>query len=153
MVSVKRTGDVFVAIDGGLADNLDIALTAQRYEALLADRIDEPWTETVQLVGRQCESGDLFIDGAPMPAARVGDLVVMPGTGAYNYTLANNYNGALKPAIVLVRDGGPASSPDARPTTTCCACTSRCSARATDAGRGVRRALRPPSSSNDEGPP
>jgi diaminopimelate decarboxylase len=94
-----------VAIDGGLADNLDIALTAQRYEALLADRIDEPWTETVQLVGRQCESGDLFIDGAPMPAARVGDLVVMPGTGAYNYTLANNYNGALKPAIVLVRDG------------------------------------------------
>src|SRR5690606_6273185 len=105
VVTVKRTGDVFVAVDGGLADNLDIALTDQRYEALLADRIDEPWTETVQLVGRQCESGDLFIDGAPMPPAKPGDLVVMPGTGAYNYTLANNYNGALKPAIVFVRDG------------------------------------------------
>lgn len=105
VVTVKHTGEIFVAIDGGLADNLDIALTEQRYEALLADRIDEPWTETVQLVGRQCESGDLFIDGAPMPPARPGDLVVMPGTGAYNYTLANNYNGALKPAIVFVRDG------------------------------------------------
>ncbi|QBE49207.1 diaminopimelate decarboxylase [Leucobacter triazinivorans] len=105
VVSVKRTGDVFVAIDGGLADQMDIALTAQRYEALLADRIDEPWTESVQLVGRQCESGDLFIDGAPLPEARVGDLVVMPATGAYAYTLSNNYNGALKPAIVFVRDG------------------------------------------------
>nr|WP_240423230.1 diaminopimelate decarboxylase [Leucobacter sp. wl10] len=105
VVSVKRTGDVFVAVDGGLADQMDIALTDQRYEALLADRIDEPWTESVQLVGRQCESGDLFIDGAPMPEARVGDLVVMPATGAYAYTLSNNYNGALKPAIVFVRDG------------------------------------------------
>lgn len=105
VVSVKHTGEVFVAIDGGLADQMDIALTDQRYEALLANRIDEPWTESVQLVGRQCESGDLFVDGAPMPEARVGDLVVMPATGAYAYTLSNNYNGALKPAIVFVRDG------------------------------------------------
>ncbi|UOQ58928.1 diaminopimelate decarboxylase [Leucobacter allii] len=105
VVSVKRTGDVFVAVDGGLADNLDIALTDQRYEALLANRIDEPWTESVQLVGRQCESGDRFIDGAPMPAARVDDVVALAATGAYAYTLSNNYNGALKPAIVFVRDG------------------------------------------------
>lgn len=105
VVSVKRTGDVFVAVDGGLADQLDIALTDQRYEAVLANRLDEPWTESVQLVGRQCESGDLFIDGAPMPEARVDDLVAIPGTGAYAYTLANNYNGAMKPAVVFVRDG------------------------------------------------
>lgn len=105
VVSVKRTGDVFVAVDGGLADQLDIALTGQRYEALLANRLDEAWTENVQLVGRQCESGDLLVDGAPMPYPRVGDLVVQPVTGAYSYTLTNNYNGALKPAIVFVRDG------------------------------------------------
>ena len=105
VVSVKRTGDVFVAIDGGMADQLDVALTLQRYEAVLANRLSEAWTDTVQLVGRQCESGDLLIDGAPMPEPHVGDLVAMATTGAYSYTMTNNYNGALRPAIVFVRDG------------------------------------------------
>ncbi|KTR87273.1 diaminopimelate decarboxylase [Leucobacter chromiiresistens] len=105
VISVKRTGDVFVAVDGGMADQLDVALTHQRYEAVIADRLDEAWTERVQLVGRQCESGDLLVDGADFPAARVGDLVAMATTGAYAYTMANNYNGALKPAIVFVREG------------------------------------------------
>ncbi|MDR6905087.1 diaminopimelate decarboxylase [Agromyces sp. 3263] len=105
VTTVKRTGRTFVAVDGGLADQMDIALTHQRYEAIIADRLLEPWTETVQLVGRQCESGDLLVDGAGMPPARVGDLVVMTGTGAYAYTMSNNYNGALKPAIVFVSDG------------------------------------------------
>lgn len=105
VVSVKRTGDVFVAVDGGMADQLDVALTHQRYEALVADRLDDPRTERVQLVGRQCESGDLLIDGAHLPPARVGDLVVMAATGAYAYTMSNNYNGALRPAVVFVRDG------------------------------------------------
>lgn len=103
--TVKRTGRTFVAVDGGLADQMDIALTGQRYEAVLADRLLEPWTETAQLVGRQCESGDLLVDGAQMPPARVGDLVVLAATGAYAYTMSNNYNGALKPAIVFVADG------------------------------------------------
>lgn len=103
--TVKRTGRVFVAVDGGLADQMDAALTGQRFEALLANRATEPWTETAQLVGRQCESGDLLVDRAPLPAARVGDLVVTATTGAYGYTLANNYNGALKPAVVFVADG------------------------------------------------
>lgn len=105
VTTVKRTGRTFVAVDGGLADQMDIALTQQRYEAIVADRLHEPWTETVQLVGRQCESGDLLVDGAPMPPARVGDLVVMAATGAYAYTMSNNYNGALKPAIVFAREG------------------------------------------------
>lgn len=105
VVSVKRTGKVFVAVDGGMADQLDVALTLQRYEAVLANRAGEPAAESVQLVGRQCESGDLLIDGASLPAAEVGDLVAMATTGAYSYTLSNNYNGALKPAIVFVRDG------------------------------------------------
>lgn len=105
VVSVKRTGQVFVAVDGGLADQLDVALTGQRYEAVLANRLTEPWVESVQLVGRQCESGDLLVDGAAMPAARPGDLVAMATTGAYSYTMSNNYNGALRPAIVFVADG------------------------------------------------
>ncbi|MFD5601255.1 diaminopimelate decarboxylase [Leucobacter sp. NPDC058333] len=105
VVSVKRTGNVFVAVDGGMADQLDVALTHQRYEAIVADRLNEPWSESVQLVGRQCESGDLLVDGAPFPETQVGDLVVMATTGAYSYTMSNNYNGALKPAIVFVGDG------------------------------------------------
>ncbi|MDJ0339381.1 diaminopimelate decarboxylase [Cryobacterium sp. PH31-O1] len=105
VVSVKRTGHTFVAVDGGMADQLDIALTQQRYEAIIADRLHEPWSENVQLVGRQCESGDLLVDGAQVPPVSVGDLVVMSATGAYAYTMSNNYNGALKPAIVFVRDG------------------------------------------------
>ncbi|WGW13267.1 diaminopimelate decarboxylase [Saxibacter everestensis] len=105
VTTVKRTGRVFVAVNGGLADQLDAALTGQRFEAVLGNRVLDPWTETAQLVGRQCESGDLLVDQAPLPAARVGDLAVLATTGAYGYTLANNYNGALKPAIVFVRNG------------------------------------------------
>ncbi|SDQ27805.1 diaminopimelate decarboxylase [Leucobacter chromiiresistens] len=105
VTTVKRTGRTFVAVDGGLADQMDAALTGQRFESLLGNRALDPWTETAQLVGRQCESGDLLVDRAPLPEARVGDLAVVATTGAYGYTLANNYNGALKPAIVFVRDG------------------------------------------------
>lgn len=105
VVSVKHTGRQFVAVDGGMADQVDIALTGQRYEAVLANRMLEPWNEHVQLVGRQCESGDLLVDDARMPAPVVGDLVALATTGAYSYTMTNNYNGALRPAIVFVRDG------------------------------------------------
>jgi diaminopimelate decarboxylase len=103
--TVKRTGRTFVAVDGGMADNLDAALTGQSFEAVLATRMTEPPTEVVDLVGRQCESGDLLVAGLALPAPAVGDLVAMPVTGAYTYTLANNYNGALRPPIVLCRDG------------------------------------------------
>lgn len=105
VMAVKRGEATFVAVDGGMADQLDIALTGQRFEALPADRMDEAPTESVLLVGRQCESGDLFVDGAPMPPLRVDDLVALATTGAYSYTFSNNYNGALKPAVVFVRDG------------------------------------------------
>jgi diaminopimelate decarboxylase len=105
VTTVKHTGRTFVAVDGGMADNLDAALTGQGFEAAIATRMTTGPDETVQLVGRQCESGDLLVGGLPLPAPRVGDLIAMPVTGAYTYTLANNYNGALKPPIVFVRDG------------------------------------------------
>ena len=105
VVVVKRSGRHFVAVDGGMADQLEIALTGQRFSAVLANRADEEPDATVQLVGRQCESGDLLIDGARLPSPRVDDIVVMPATGAYSYTMSNNYNGALRPAVVIVADG------------------------------------------------
>lgn len=105
VVSVKQTGRHFVAVDGGMADQIDIALTGQRYEAVLANRLEEPWSETVEIVGRQCESGDLLVEDALMPAPAVGDLIALATTGAYSYTMTNNYNGALRPAIVFVQGG------------------------------------------------
>ena len=105
VTTVKRTGRTFVAVDGGMADNLDVALTGQPFEAAIATRMTDPPDEVVDLVGRQCESGDRLVGELPMPAPAVGDLVVMPVTGAYTYTLANNYNGALRPPIVFCRDG------------------------------------------------
>jgi len=104
-VKSQSGGRTFVAVDGGMADNLDAALTGQGFEAALATRMTARPDEITQLVGRQCESGDLLVDGLPLPAPRVGDLIAMPVTGAYTYTLANNYNGALRPPVVFCRDG------------------------------------------------
>lgn len=103
--TVKRTGRVFVAVDGGMADNLDAALTGQGFEAAVATRMTAEPDETVQLVGRQCESGDLLVRDLRLPGPAPGDLIAVPVTGAYTYTLANNYNGALRPPIVFCRDG------------------------------------------------
>lgn len=103
--TVKKTGKTFVAVDGGMADNLDIALTGQRYEAVIANRMDAPRLVESDVVGRQCESGDLMVGDVRLADPRVGDLLAMPMTGAYAYTLANNYNGALIPPIVFVCDG------------------------------------------------
>jgi diaminopimelate decarboxylase len=105
VTTVKRTGRTFVAVDGGMADNLDAALTGQPFAAAIATRMAAAPDEVVDLVGRQCESGDRLVAGLPVPAPVVGDLVVVPVTGAYTYTLANNYNGALRPPIVFCRDG------------------------------------------------
>jgi diaminopimelate decarboxylase len=105
VTTVKRTGRTFVAVDGGMADNLDVALTGQGFEAAVATRLSAAPDEVVNLVGRQCESGDLLVAGLGLPAPKVGDLIAMPVTGAYTYTMANNYNGALKPPVVFCRDG------------------------------------------------
>jgi len=105
VTTVKRTGRTFVAVDGGMADNLDVSLTGQAFEAVLATRMSAPAYEVVDLVGRQCESGDRLVAGLRIPVPAVGDLVAMPVTGAYTYTLANNYNGALRPPVVFCRDG------------------------------------------------
>jgi diaminopimelate decarboxylase len=103
VVSVKGDGPRFVAVDGGMADNMEVALYGQRFEATLTSRVGGGGP--VELVGRHCESGDRLISGVPLREPRPGDLLAMPVTGAYCGTMANNYNGALRPPVVFVRDG------------------------------------------------
>jgi diaminopimelate decarboxylase len=103
VVTVKRAGRTFVAVDGGMGDNLEPALYGVRFAPLAVDR-DGP-RERCDLVGQHCESGDVVCRDAELAGPRVGDLVAVPVTGAYCYSLANNYNGALRPPVVMCRDG------------------------------------------------
>lgn len=103
VVNVKRGDRVVVAVDGGMADNMEVALYGQRFEATLVDRVGGG--EDVDLVGRHCESGDRLSMDVPLQSPQSGDLVAVPVTGAYCYTMANNYNGALKAPVVFCADG------------------------------------------------
>jgi diaminopimelate decarboxylase len=105
VLTVKRGARSFVAVDGGMGDNLEVALYGQRFEAVIADRPGGGDDEIVTVAGRHCESGDVLVDGIPMPAPRVGDLLAIPATGAYCYTLANNYNGNRRPPVVFASGG------------------------------------------------
>jgi diaminopimelate decarboxylase len=105
VVTVKRGAATFVAVDGGMGDNLEVALYGQRFEAGIVDRLDPEGGESVTLVGRHCESGDVLIDGVRLADPRVGDLIGVPATGAYCFTLANNYNGAKRIPVVFVAAG------------------------------------------------
>ncbi|WP_328375877.1 diaminopimelate decarboxylase [Streptomyces sp. NBC_00440] len=105
VVSVKRgAGHTFVAVDGGMGDNLEVSLYQQRFEAAVATRPTGAG-EMCRLVGRHCESGDTLSAGVPLDDPSVGDLIAVPVTGAYTYALSNNYNGARRPPVVFVRDG------------------------------------------------
>lgn len=92
-----------VAVDGGMGDNLEVSLYGQPFDATLANRVGRGPSST--LVGRHCESGDQLIESVGLRSPVVGDLVAVPVTGAYCFTMANNYNGALRPPIVMVADG------------------------------------------------
>jgi diaminopimelate decarboxylase len=105
VVTVKRGAVTFVAVDGGMGDNLEVALFGQRFEAAIADRLDGSDGELVTVVGRHCESGDVLVDGVRLPDPRVGDLLAVPVTGAYCHTMANNYNGARRIPVVFIHEG------------------------------------------------
>jgi diaminopimelate decarboxylase len=100
VVTVKRGARTFVAVDGGMGDNLEVALFDQRFEAGILGRLDAPG-ETCDLVGRHCESGDVLVQGVPLADPAVGDLVVVPATGAYCFTMSNNYNGNRRIPVVF----------------------------------------------------
>jgi diaminopimelate decarboxylase len=93
------------AIDGGMSDNPRPQLYDARYEALLANRADEPAAGTYRIAGKHCESGDVLIEAVELPQPRRGDLLAVPATGGYTLSMASNYNGVPRPAAVLVAEG------------------------------------------------
>lgn len=95
----------YLAVDGGMGDNIRPALYQADYEALLARCPKEKPTETVRLVGRYCESGDILIKKLPLPPAKPGDIIAMLATGAYGYSMASNYNRVPRPAVIFVENG------------------------------------------------
>ncbi|MHB8378160.1 MAG: diaminopimelate decarboxylase [Dehalococcoidia bacterium] len=97
----------WVSVDGGMADNIRPAIYDAKYEAVVVNRADEEPSETVTIAGRYCESGDLLVKDARLPRTEPGDVIALPTSGAYNLTMASNYNMALKPAVITVRDGTP----------------------------------------------
>ena len=103
--TVKRNISRWVAVDGGMSDNLRPMLYGSVYEAIIADRPLAPATEHFQIAGKHCESGDVIIRDAPLPDPVPGDVIATPVTGAYGYSLANNYNGVPRPPVVFCRDG------------------------------------------------
>jgi diaminopimelate decarboxylase len=103
VTTVKPGATTFVAVDGGMGDNLEVALVGQRFEATIANRVGGG--QPVTVVGRHCESGDVLSDSVPLRDAAVGDLLAVPATGAYCYTMSNNYNGARRIPVVFATDG------------------------------------------------
>ena len=95
----------YVSVDGGMSDLMRPMLYGAVYEPLLANRADEEPSATVRLVGKHCESGDVLVSEAHLPPPAVGDVVCMPATGAYGVSMASNYNGVTRPAVLFVADG------------------------------------------------
>jgi diaminopimelate decarboxylase len=103
--TVKRNASTWVAVDGGMSDNLRPMLYGARYETMLANRADATGGERCAVAGKHCESGDVLVRDAHLDDPRPGDLLVTPATGAYGHALANNYNGVPRPPVVFCRDG------------------------------------------------
>jgi diaminopimelate decarboxylase len=107
VVNVKESDSplapTFVAVNGGMADNLEVSLYEQRFEATIVDAVGGG--EPVTLVGRHCESGDMLSEGVLLREPAPGDIVAVPVTGAYCFTMSNNYNGALRPPVIFVHEG------------------------------------------------
>jgi diaminopimelate decarboxylase len=103
--TVKRNVSSWVAVDGGMSDNLRPMLYGSKYEALIADRPRAPAEQRCNVAGKHCESGDVILRDAWLADPAPGDVLVTPVTGAYGYSLANNYNGVPRPPVIFCRDG------------------------------------------------
>jgi len=107
VVGTKRVPDVrtFVAVDGGMGDNIRPALYGAEYSAVLAARANDPATDEVTVAGRYCESGDVLIRSVRLPTAHAGDVLAVPAAGAYSVAMSSNYNETPRPAVVLLDAG------------------------------------------------
>ncbi|MBQ2848605.1 MAG: diaminopimelate decarboxylase [Clostridia bacterium] len=105
--SVKKIPDIrtYVSVDGGMADNPRYALYRSDYEIVCANRAEEDRTETVTVAGKCCESGDLIQENTKLQPVKSGDILAVLSTGAYNYSMASNYNRIARPPVIMVKDG------------------------------------------------
>jgi diaminopimelate decarboxylase len=103
--TIKRNVSTWVAVDGGMSDNLRPMLYGSVYEASFADRPLQPPTERCHVAGKHCESGDVIVRDVALAEPAVGDVLVTPVTGAYGHALANNYNGVPRPPVIFCRGG------------------------------------------------
>jgi diaminopimelate decarboxylase len=102
--TVKRDVSTYVAVDGGMSDNLRPMLYGAVYEATIADR-PAPGGELCRVAGKHCESSDVIVHDVHLHDPRPGDVLVTPATGAYGHAMANNYNGVPRPPVIFCRDG------------------------------------------------
>jgi len=105
--AIKDIPDVrkYVAVDGGMTDNIRPALYNAQYQCLLANNISSTCTEVVTIAGKCCESGDILLEDVKLPKVKSGDIVAMLSTGAYGYSMSSNYNKIPRPPVVLVNEG------------------------------------------------
>lgn len=94
----------YVAVDGGMGDNIRPALYQAKYETVLANDPQRRASQEVHVAGKYCESGDILAD-AKLPLLKAGDILAMLDTGAYGYSMASNYNRNPRPAVVFAEDG------------------------------------------------
>jgi len=95
----------YVSVDGGMGDNIRPALYQAKYEAVVANKMNQETIETAHISGKYCESGDILIDRQELPETKVGDILAVLDTGAYGYSMAMNYNRNPRPAVVFVENG------------------------------------------------
>ncbi|HAS73088.1 MAG TPA: diaminopimelate decarboxylase [Clostridiales bacterium UBA8960] len=107
--NIKEIPEVktYVSVDGGMTDNLRPGLYGARYDAVLANKMDQPKVKEVAISGKCCESTDILIQSVTLPKPETGDLLCVFSTGSYGYAMANNYNKIPIPAVVVIKDGAP----------------------------------------------
>ncbi len=105
--AIKEIPDVrtYLSVDGGMGDNPRYILYGSKYSAVIANKADKPFDTTYTVAGKCCESGDLLMENAMLQKAQEGDTLAVLATGAYNYSMASNYNRIPRPPVVAVKDG------------------------------------------------
>jgi diaminopimelate decarboxylase len=104
--AVKKRGDkTWLLTDGGMADNPRFALYGARYSCLTVAGVGRERSERVSIAGPYCESGDIILKNLSMPKVEEGELIAIPVAGAYHLSMSSNYNGARRPAVLMLEEG------------------------------------------------
>jgi diaminopimelate decarboxylase len=104
--AIKERGHkTWILTDGGMADNPRFAMYGARYSCLPVTGVERERGGTVSIAGPYCESGDILIEGLPMPELEEGELIAIPVSGAYHLSMSSNYNGARRPEVLMLEEG------------------------------------------------